>query len=320
MEPSRQDCAIAAEHSATGVRAAASGQGASIPAWRDRRMQLRAYNCWASMLDRRRFPTVADLASGTLGEIAPHSVLLECTSGCDTPAIAYLGEGLARECGAGSGALQQLGEAHEGSLLGRVVGHYREVLANRAPTCFEAEFAGRRGATVLYRGILLPFSADDATIDYVLAVINWKELRAGETAREPVEGGERPHGCGRTQSYTALLTDWADGPGCELDDVIGPISAGEMGECPSGPVTEVARGAADEYAETPGEAGQPGLPPALAERLRALPLQPLATLPAAGAEFALAMIRRPGDGTAALIGEVPCDPALITEAAQWLAR
>ena len=318
MEPNRHDCAFAPEPLPAGIDAPASTLAstlASTPAasaQRDRRMHLRAYNHWAGLLGRRRFPTVADLAAGTLGDIALHSVLLEIATDLDDPAIAYLGERLADECGAREGTLHRLAEVPAGSLLGRLTGHYRAVLVNRAPTGFESEFAGSRGATVLYRGILLPFSSDDATIDFVLAVINWKERASEEAPRPQGEAREEAPCYSRAPSPTALLTDWADGPGSELGDPPAPSVEPEPDLAGSG--------LPGEEAPFPGEAVPATLSAALAESLRVLPLLPFTALPPAGAEFALAMIRRPAGGPAALLGEVPHDAALIEHAAQLLAR
>ena len=319
MEPNRHHGPHTTDGMASGETPAALGKGAAAPAQRDRRMHLRAYNHWASLLDRRRFPTVADLASGTLGDVAPHSVLLDVSAEADDPAIAYLGERLAGECGTSHGAMQRLADAPQGSLLARLAEHYQTVLVNRAPTGFEAEFAGLRGATLLYRGILLPFSSDDAAIDFVLAVINWKELPNAQAERQPAEVEEQSPGGRRTPSPAALLTDWADGPGSELASGPDPVLPATLN---AGPSAEpgVAEQAPWDASPTPGEAPHPALPAALAERLRMLPLQPFSALSPVGAEFGLAMIRRPAGGPAALLGEVACDPGLIEQAAQRLPR
>jgi len=294
MEPIRPDGAMTAHPAVLRETAAALAEEAAMPALhdrrtqpRDRRMHLRAYNHWASMLDRRRFPSVADLANGALGDIAPHSVLLDVSESAHGPSIAYLGERLATECGAGEATLQRLADAPEGSLLARLTGHYETVLLNRAPTGFEAEFTGLRGLMLLYRGILLPFSSDDTTIDFVLAVINWKE-EAESSPDRPVLVEQTP-ACRRTPS-AALLTNWADGP----------IQSADLPE----------HGFPSDAAHS-----DPSL-----ESLRLLPLQPFAALPSEGAEFALAIIRRPASGAPALLGEVPHDPALIEQAARLLAR
>jgi hypothetical protein len=50
-----------------------------------------------------------------------------------------------------------------------------------------------------------------------------------------------------------------------------------------------------------------------------LPLQSFAALSPEGAEFGLAIIRRPQHGPAALLGEVPHHSGLIEQAAQLLA-
>lgn len=310
MESTCRDCAITAQSAAPG-ETTAPGENGAAPMRRERRMQLRAYNHWASMLDRRRFPSVADLASGALGDIAHHSVLLDVSAGAESPAIAYLGEGLAWEGGTDESSLQRLNDAPEGSLLARLCGHYQTVLVNRAPTGFEAEFTGLRGATVLYRGILLPFSSDDTTIDFVLAVINWKEVAEAQTAMTAREASVGNPYLRRMASPAALITDWADGPGSPLGGEPDPSLATLEGT-PHAP-------AADE-APLPGEAPDHTLPPALLEGLRMLPAQPFAALPAAGAEFALVMIRRSEHGPAALLGEVPFDPRLIAQAVQLLAR
>src|SRR3546814_14199041 len=63
------------------------------------------------------------------------------------------------------------------SLLSRLTDHYLQIIANRAPIGFEAEYESDRGVTIMYRGILLPFSSDDDTIDFIMGVINRSEER-----------------------------------------------------------------------------------------------------------------------------------------------
>src|SRR3546814_12877434 len=70
------------------------------------------------------------------------------------------------------------------SLLSRLTDHYLQIIANRAPIGFEAEYERDRGVTIMYRGILLPFSSDDDTIDFIMGVINWKEAAPADQAEE----------------------------------------------------------------------------------------------------------------------------------------
>ena len=178
----------------------------------ERRMQVRAYNFWASLLQDRNFPAAEDLDPENLPDFGPYSVLLDFTSGIENPAICFLGDALAQECGT-QGDITQLSDVPSRSLLSRITDHYLQIIANQAPIGFEAEFVNQRGSTILYRGILLPFSSDNDTIDFIYGVINWKELADQQTADEllleidqalePRQANPVDHG---------PLTEWADGP------------------------------------------------------------------------------------------------------------
>ena len=182
----------------------------------ERRMQVRAYNFWASLLHDRTFPDIAALHPDNLPDFGPYSVLLDFTDGMENPAIAFLGSELAQECDA-HGPLARLTDVPARSLLSRITDHYMQILANQAPVGFEAEFVNQRGMTILYRGILLPFSRDDATIDHIYGVINWKEL-ADQAATDRLMQQVDDVMDSRASRMPAMLrnaapmTEWADGP------------------------------------------------------------------------------------------------------------
>ncbi|KPL69144.1 hypothetical protein SZ64_14125 [Erythrobacter sp. SG61-1L] len=186
----------------------------------ERRMQVRAYNHWAGLLEDRNFPSIDDLDPESLTDFGPYSVLLDFTAGIENPGISYLGEKLAIECDADE-TIEHLDDVPSRSLLSRITDHYMQILANQAPIGFEAEFVNQRNQTILYRGILLPFSSDDDTIDFIYGVINWKELADQRTTDElmleidqaledapeetPLRSSDHP------------MTDWADGPAATVD-------------------------------------------------------------------------------------------------------
>lgn len=149
----------------------------------ERRMQVRAYNHWAGLLGNANFPDIADLKPEALEDFGPYGILLNFGGkrGVDDPAIRFMGEKLAEECG-GDEQFKRLSDVPGRSLLSRITDHYLQILANQAPIGFEAEFINQRGINVLYRGILMPWSSDGAAIDYVFGVINWKELADAATA------------------------------------------------------------------------------------------------------------------------------------------
>ena len=204
----------------------------------ERRMQVRAYNHWASLLEDRNFPAIEDLEPDNLPDFGPYSVLLDFSTGIENPGIAYLGDKLSLECGIGEEELTTLADVPSRSLLTRITDHYMQILANQAPIGFEAEFVNQRGATIAYRGILLPFSSDDDTIDFIYGVINWKELAEAHHSDElllEIDQALEPKAKLPALDADAPLTDWADGPGVEL-----PV------ELPVEPANDLADFAADE--------------------------------------------------------------------------
>src|SRR5439155_21059443 len=70
----------------------------------ERRMHVRAYNHWVSLLEGRDFPSIEDLEPAEVEDFAGHSVLLDFTCGRDNPAIPYIGAAIRDECGLGDDA------------------------------------------------------------------------------------------------------------------------------------------------------------------------------------------------------------------------
>jgi hypothetical protein len=182
----------------------------------ERRMQVRAYNYWAGQLGSHSFPLVGPLLDGHYPDFAENLVLLHFDDGIEDPAISFLGARLADECGTES-SIERLSQVPGRSLLSRITDHYMQIIANQAPIGFEAEFVNQHGRTVLYRGILLPFSSDGSQIDYIMGAINWKELADQATTDELLlEIGQALDTAPIKQQPRRPLIEttdaWADGP------------------------------------------------------------------------------------------------------------
>lgn len=196
----------------------------------ERRMHVRAYNHWVSLLQGRAYPSIEDLDPGNIADFGPHSVLLDFSQGIENPEIRYLGRALREECGVDP-VITHVAEVPSRSLLSRLTDHYLQIIANRAPIGFEAEFVSTRGHNTLYRGILMPFSSDEDTIDFIYGVINWKELVDAETqARLNAEIEEARRVAPRPAVAAAAV--WADGPSASFDtpaEVMPDEALGEAG-------------------------------------------------------------------------------------------
>ncbi|HMI41119.1 MAG TPA: hypothetical protein VK485_07820 [Sphingomicrobium sp.] len=197
----------------------------------ERRMHVRAYNHWASLLGGRDYPSIEDLDPASIEDFGPNSVLLDFTAGRDNPATPYIGAAIREECGL-TADIQTISEVPSRSLLSRLTDHYLQIIANRAPIGFEAEFVNQRGENICYRGILMPFSSDDDTIDFIYGVINWKGVDVAPATSDAIvpmlpadpeplelEAIADPEEATSPAAPAAHLV-WEDGPLAEADDTI----------------------------------------------------------------------------------------------------
>ena len=177
----------------------------------ERRMHVRAYNHWVSLLDGRAYPSIADLDPSKIEDFGPHSVLLDFTCGSENPAIVFLGRALRDETALPMD-ITHIDQVPSRSLLSRLTDQYLQIIANCAPIGFEAEFNNHRGLNTMYRGILMPFSSDGDTIDFIYGVINWKEVADHGTAQQIAREVDRALAASPSVAASPI---WADGPSAE---------------------------------------------------------------------------------------------------------
>jgi hypothetical protein len=175
----------------------------------ERRMHVRAYNHWVSLLKGRPYPSIEDLDPASIADFGANSVLLDFSAGIEDPAIAFLGRELREEC-ALDVAIKRIVDVPSRSLLSRLTDHYLQIIANRAPIGFEAEFVGTRGRITMYRGILMPFSSNGEIIDFIYGVINWKEVV--DNATQATLDAELDAAVRAGPKACSDAPIWADGP------------------------------------------------------------------------------------------------------------
>ncbi|NBC36983.1 hypothetical protein GTZ99_10490 [Novosphingobium sp. FSY-8] len=202
----------------------------------ERRMQVRAYNHWAGLLGDGAVPPIAALKLDHVPDIAINAVLLDLSADEADPGISWLGAKLALESGVDRLAVTRLADVPGQSLTARIGTHYRQVLINHAPVGFEGECVNQRGATIMYRGILLPFADAAGRIAHALCVANWKEVAdAGLSAQLLREIGgafalDLP--VERDLTPEVPLELWADGPLADIGAMVDatPDPAQALGE------------------------------------------------------------------------------------------
>ncbi len=191
----------------------------------ERRMHVRAYNHWVSLLDGKPYPGVKDLDPHAIEDFGPNSVLLDFSEGEDDPKIAWLGKALREECNL-LGEIRSISDVPKRSLLSRLTDHYLQIIANKAPIGFEAEFLGQRGHNTMYRGILMPFTSNGEDIDFIYGVINWKEIADSETSAKIARDAAKAIASSHAPESSPV---WADGPNAEPLVIDAPVYAEEFG-------------------------------------------------------------------------------------------
>ncbi len=181
----------------------------------ERRMHVRAYNHWVSLLQGRAYPSIEDLDPASISDFGPNSVLLDFTGGIEDPRIAFLGRAL-REEGDLDGTVERISHVPSRSLISRLTDHYLQIIANRAPIGFEAEFVSTRGHNTMYRGILMPFSSNGDAIDFIYGVINWKEMVDAGTEAQLIADLTAARRSAPLMSPAPQV--WADGPSSGFDE------------------------------------------------------------------------------------------------------
>lgn len=165
---------------------AAPDDASDVEDLEERRLHILAYELWASLLDGREFPSLVDFTSEAIAFFRDQSFLIDFSQGYATPEIRFIGVDLQAQSDARLTG-RPLADAPRQSLIGRLGTHHMEVLANRSPIGFEAEFETAEDENTLYRGILLPLSDDNEHVHFILGVANWKSERLGGRADEPAE-------------------------------------------------------------------------------------------------------------------------------------
>lgn len=145
---------------------------------RDRRLIMRAVDRWEAVRGGNTYPRMADFGIETLPDMAAQSFVIDVNMrNVQMSQLRFVGDMLQRDCSRDLVGKPVTG-VPRGSLISRLTDHFMQILANRAPMSFEAEYNDADGRVTKYRGIMLPLSRAGQDIDHILGVINCRSDRA----------------------------------------------------------------------------------------------------------------------------------------------
>ena len=150
----------------------------------ERRLHLCAYHCWLEKTGDREFPSGV-IFRRTISRSLLQTWLLSFRKWriSDLTTVNNIGSALMEDAQL-SVANMLISKVPHTSLLSRITDHYVEVLANRAPVGYEAEYTDNRNRRIAYRALLLPCSDNNKDINCIIGVISWKIINT-EQSKNP---------------------------------------------------------------------------------------------------------------------------------------
>ncbi|MDG1437733.1 MAG: hypothetical protein P8P98_02060 [Emcibacteraceae bacterium] len=174
----------------------------------ERRITYCLYDSWEKISEASKLPSLKDLNRDELEPFKKNMVLLDLRDNKEEPTFQVIGQSLEED-------LEEqlvgrpISDVPRRSMLSRVTDHFLEVLSNRVPIAFEAEFINNNEEKALYRGILLPFSDNGEDINFVLAGVRWileKDMTDSED-QPSVEDLMSMIAAGRDKGYDDIIEE-----------------------------------------------------------------------------------------------------------------
>jgi hypothetical protein len=150
--------------------------------WHGKRRLVERLLCyWKEVSTSRGFVRLDDIDPWMIGEDWKNCLLVEVRSPLEFSGLLAVGENLVAEA---NRQLQGhvIADCPADSLLGLIISHLPRVLSLRDCVADEGR-ARHQGREILYRCTLLPLSESDATVDHVLAAVNYKFATVPPLAR-----------------------------------------------------------------------------------------------------------------------------------------
>lgn len=137
----------------------------------EQRLTFRLLSYWNRIRSSREFPALSDVNINEIAEMWHYTFTLALKSDghhefqfFGQELINIIGENLTGEL---------VATAMEQAMISNLIGFYDKVVQQRAPVSESSQFY-MDGKEIRYRSLIVPFSSDGQTIDYLLGTTNFK--------------------------------------------------------------------------------------------------------------------------------------------------
>ncbi len=140
------------------------------PHKQEQRLTFRLLSYWNRIRGDRTYPSLSDMHIHEIQEIWHYSFVIDIRT--DDPVFHYFGPDLSSLFGVDyTGEL--VSEAMNDVILNNTIGVYEKATIERKPLTESASFY-YDGKELRYRTLIVPFSSDNATIDFLMGTTNFK--------------------------------------------------------------------------------------------------------------------------------------------------
>ncbi len=144
---------------------------------RERRLNMRLMAFWWDRRGDRRFPSLKDFDPEALADIWPHCFSLVAHDPPQKSVFRFIGDAIAESLSGAEGKIT-IDSLTKDSLLDHATRNIDRVLEQRVPVVTSGEYFDPGGNAIVFRGILLPVSSDQQTIDFIVGTARCKIKRA----------------------------------------------------------------------------------------------------------------------------------------------
>lgn len=139
----------------------------------ERRITFRLLSYWNRIRADREMPSLGDLNVEEIGEIWHFSFVIDLRKGLNEARFHFFGPELVNIFETNHTDSFCRDALEQDTKLENTIGFYPKVVERRTPVSESSEFF-LENKEVRYRSLIVPFSSDGATIDYLMGTTNYK--------------------------------------------------------------------------------------------------------------------------------------------------
>ncbi len=144
---------------------------ADIPKEMERRMVFRLLGYWREVRGDREFASLNDIVPEAIEEMWPYCFVLDREKGEADPIFHYMGPKLIEYCGLDL-TDKPASTAPEGTLIGRSVAYFKEVIEKAVPITTGGNFIDQHGQKIVFRSVVMPLGDGQGQISHLLGAAN----------------------------------------------------------------------------------------------------------------------------------------------------